>query len=170
MAQTVTLEGLRSQQVFSIVGRRLGFSLGNSSHTGEAKFLGGMNGIRVPITALTTASTAAEDVLAYGIVTFGTSTTGGTTFHSLRSPIPGAEVKLINLSTGYQAVWLNGGTDTTAVFGVAQGSEGVFMTTATSIKLTGKGAWANLVGLTTALWFVNAQVNTTVTTWGTSIT
>lgn len=170
MAQTVTLEGLRSQITVSVFGRRLGFSLGNSSDSGEARFLTGPKGIRVPITALTTGSTVEEDIPAYGIVTFGTSTTGGTTFHSLLSPVPGAEVQLINLSTGYQQVWLNGGANTTAVVGVAQGSEGVYLTTATSIKLTGKGSWARLTGLTTAVWAVNAQINTTVTTWGTSIT
>jgi len=169
MAQTVTLEGLRSQLITQVYGRRLAFSYGNSSDSGEAQYLVGPRGVRVPITALTTASTAADQVPAYGIVTFGTSTTGGTTFHSVQTPVPGAEVHLINLSTGYQTVYLNGSTGTTAVTGLSLGSEGLAQSTATSIKLTGKGGAVKLMGLSTATWGIFGQLNTTVTTWGTSV-
>lgn len=170
MAQTVTLEGLRSQAITNLYGRRLGLALGNSSDTDQAGYMVGPKGFRSPINNYTTASTAAGDILPYGVATFGTSTTGGTTFHSVRNPVPGGELLLLNLSTGYQAIWLNGDTGTTGVTGAGVGDSGVFATTQTSIKLTGKGSWARLVGISTSQWGIQAQVNTSVTTWGTSIT
>lgn len=154
MAQTVTLEGLRSQIVVSVFGRRIGFDSGN--------FLVGVPGLRRPITALTTSSTAADQIPAYGVVTLQTTSTGGSTFWSTTQPVPGESVFISNIATGYGTVYLNGSTVTTAVVGYFGGTSAAgFLSTATKITLAGKGAWCRLTGLSTAIWQIEMNAGDT---------
>lgn len=177
MAQTITLEGLRSQLITQTFGRRLGFEYGNSSDSaagGEAQFLAGPKGLRTPTVTITTASTLADQIPAYGTVIFQTSgaSTSGTTYHSLQNPVPGMSVLVINDSTLAMSVWLNGSTGTTAVFGHTQPAAFATsgLTTATAVNLPKLGTWFRAVGLTTAIWFVESNWGTTVTTYGSSAT
>lgn len=177
MAQTITLEGLRSQLITQTFGRRLGFQYGNSSDSaagGEAQFLAGPKGLRTPTITITTASTLADQVPAYGTVLFQTSgaSTSGTTYHSVQSPVPGMSVLVVNDSTLAMTLQLNGSTGTTAVVAHTQpsgaGTSG--LTTATAVNLPKLGTFVRLYGLTTAIWFAESNWGTTVTTWGTSAT
>lgn len=175
MAQTITLEGLRSQLITQLYGRRLALSYGNSSDTaaaGEAQFMVGPKALRVPTLTITTASTAADQVPPYGNVIFNTTgaSTSGTTYHSVQNPVPGVSVRVTNISTLAMTLWLNGSTGTTAVFGYARAIGTTGITTATAINLPGVAASVILTGLTTATWLAESNFGTSVTTWGTSAT
>ena len=175
MAQSITLQGLRSQLITQVFGRRLAFSYGNTSDqqaAGEAQFVVGPVAFRRPTVTLTTASTAAEQIPAYGTVLLGTSgaSTSATTFHSLQNPVPGVDVLIINASTLAHQIWLNGGTGTTGVLGYVQpsGAASSGLTTATSINLPKLGTWVRLTGLSTLLWQAESNWGTTITTYGSS--
>jgi hypothetical protein len=171
MAQSITLEGLRNQSITQIFGRRAALAPGNSSAS-DVEYLVGPRAFRNPTVTITTASTAAEQLPAYGTVLLGTSgaSTSATTFHSLQNPIPGVEVLVINTSTLAHQVWLNGGTGTTGVLGYAQpnGAASSGLTTATSVNLPKLGTYFKAKGISTALWFVESNWGTTVTTYGSS--
>jgi hypothetical protein len=156
MAQTVTLEGLRSQIATSIFGRRLGFDSDN--------MVCGPKAVRRPIVALTSASTVADQIPNYGIATIAVNTTVGSTWWNPVSPAPGASVKVFNISTGYAVIWLNGSTATTAVTGVCAGSSVGGASTATLSVTLNRGHWAELDGISTAVWFVRTNIGSTVTT------
>lgn len=179
MAQTVTLEGLRSQIITQLYGRRVGLAYGNSSDAaagGQAAFMVGPAAHRWPITAISTASTAADQIPAYGITLFNTTgaSTSATTYHSILNPIPGVTALVVNQSTLTMTLQLNGSSGTTAVVaycigaGVGAGSTG--LTTATAIKLPVPGSAVRLTGLTTGIWVAESRFGDTVTTWGTSVT
>jgi len=170
MAQSVTLDGLRNQIITSIFGRRLGYAPGNQIDASE--YLVGPKALRAPTLTITTASTAADQIPAYGTVIFNTSgaSTAGTTYHSVQSPVPGVSVRVINASTLAMSVWLNGSTITTAVLGYVRAILSSGLTTATQINLPGVGASVLLTGLSTSVWQVDSHFGTSVTTWGTSAT
>ena len=121
MAQTVTLQGLRSQLITQIYGRRLALSYGNSSDqgltAGDAQFLVGPVALRSPTVTVTTNSTLADQIPAYGTVLLNTTgaSTSGTTYHSVQNPIPGVSVLIMNLSTIAAAIYVNGSSGTTNV-------------------------------------------------------
>ena len=96
MAQAVTLEGLRSQYITQIFGRRLALAPGNQID--NIDYLVGPKDIRKQTLTVTTASTAADQIPAYGTVLFNTTgaSTSGTTYHSLQSPVPGVTVKVVD--------------------------------------------------------------------------
>lgn len=175
MAQSITLEGLRSQIVRSLYGRQFGFTLGNSSDQ-DLAYLAGVKALRAPTLTVTTASTVGEQIPPYGVTLFNTTgaSTQATTYHSIQSPIPGVSAVIANLSTLTMTLWLQGSSGTTAVFGyaigagVGAGSTG--LTTATAIKLPVPGSMVRLTGLTTAIWLVESRFGDTLTTWGTSVT
>lgn len=170
MAQTVTLDGLRNQIITSIFGRRYGLAPGNQIDNSD--YLVGPKDLRKATITITTASTAADQIPAYGTVLFNTTgaSTAGTTYHSLQSPVPGVTVKVVNLSTLAMSVWMNGSTVTTAVLGYVRAILSTGLTTATQVNLPGVGASANFTGLTTAIWLVESHFGTSVTTWGSSAT
>lgn len=129
MAQTVTLEGLRSQILVSLFGRRLGFDSND--------YLLGTKGVREPVQSLTSATTATT-------VTFGghaniASATGTIPF-SLAAPVPGVVMTLFQSATAGGIVTLASGS-----FVTTAGS------TATAATFTEQGDRLVIVGLTTAL-------------------
>ena len=175
MAQTVTIEGLRSQLLTSVFGRRLGMAYGNSSDAEsgiEPQFMVGVKGVRTPTLNLTTASTAADQIPAFGTVYITGNTTSASTYNGVQNPVPGQGVMVVNGSTMAVTVYVNGSTGTTGVLAYAQpslaGSSG--LTTGTAINLPKLGCYAYLQALTTAIWFVEANWGTTNTTWGSSMT
>ena len=177
MAQTITLAGLRNQLITSVFGRKLGFTYGNSSDSqagGDPSFIVGPMGIRGPTVTVTTASTAADQIPAYGTVILNTTgaSTAATTYHSVQNPIPGQSVTIINGTTIAATVYVNGSTGTTSVLMYAQpslaGSSG--LTTAQAINLPKLGTYVCLTAMSTALWFAESAWGTTNTTWGTSAT
>ena len=167
MAQTVTLEGLKGQLVKTLFGRQMGFSYGNSSDSetgGDAQFLTGFKGVRRPVVALTTASTVADQIPNHGIATITVNTTGGSTYWNPKNPVPGESVKIFNISSGYAIIWLNGSTATTGVTGVCAGSSVAGASTVALSVTLNKGHWAELEGISTAIWFVRTNIGSTVTT------
>lgn len=177
MAQAITLEGLKKQMILSIHGRKLGISYGNSSDVqaaGAPEFLVGVAGLRTPTTVVTTASTAADQIPAYGVTIFQTTgaSTSGTTYHSIQNPIPGLSAMVVNGSTLAMTLWLNGSTGTTSVLGWGQpsGAATSGLTTATAVNLPKLGTYVCLTALTTGVWLMESAFGTTVTTWATSAT
>lgn len=173
MAQTITLEGLRSQLITQMYGRRLALSYGNSSDQagGEAAFLVGPRDIRRQTVTITTASTAAEQIPAYGTVLLNTTgaSTSATTYHSVQNPIPGVSVMITNLSTIAAAIYVNGGTGTTGVLAYGQGLGATGISTGQRVNLPVVGTWVRLTGISTLLWVAESNWGTTGTTYGSSM-
>ena len=165
MAQDASLAGLRNQILTSIFGRRLGFD--------PLEFTVGPKGSRVPIFAVTSATTGNTTIPNYGIVTARTTDSSATTSGlQLDNPQPGCQVQLVNLTTGYSVFTLNGTTQGAgSVRGyVIAGSITSGMTTATQITLWNPGAAATLYGLSTATWLIELTggSGSSVTTYGSS--
>lgn len=131
----VSLEQLRSAIMTSLFGRRLGFD--------NNEFLVGQKDIRTAVEDLST--TAATSALPYGhtrVLTSGSSQTGT---YTLQAPVPGVRktLSLNSTSTGTMQF-----TATNAAFLSGSGtSEAV-------ISLITKGAFVELLGVTTAYWQV----------------
>ena len=175
MAQTVTLEGLRSQLLTSVFGRRLGMAYGNSSDAEsgiEPQYLVGVKGVLTPTLNLTTASTAADQIPPFGTVYITGNTTSGSTYNGVQNPVPGQGVIIVNGSTMAVTVYLNGSTGTTGVLGYSQpsGAATSGLTTGTAVNLPKLGTYVALTALTTGIWFVDSNWGTSVTTWGSSMT
>ena len=96
MAQTVTLEGLRSQILTQIFGRRLGLDSGG--------YLVGPPGSRVPVQSITSGTTKSTILNAYG-VTIGrcTDASGTTAGWNLDNPVPGIE-KILCMTFALEAI------------------------------------------------------------------
>lgn len=177
MAQTVTLEGLRDQIIKSIEGRKLGFSYGAPGSTTvigketQPDFLVGVKAVRMPVVTLTSATTqtsTADQIPNHGIVILNPTTWISTAFNPV-TPVPGVSVQLFNMTSGVQTIYVNNSTLTTAVTFVSMASSGAGGTTAgTAFTMSAKG-WVELVGLTTAQWFMKTQMGSSATT-GTSLT
>jgi hypothetical protein len=129
----VSLEQLRNTIMTSLFGRRLGFD--------NNEFLVGTKDLRVAIEDIST--TAATSALPYGhtrVLTSGSSQTGT---YTLQAPVPGVRktLSLNSTSTGTMQF-----TATNAAFLSGSGtSEAV-------ISLITKGAFVELLGVTTAYW------------------
>lgn len=142
MTQDASLEGLRSQILDSIKGRKLGLDV--DGH------LVGVPDVRVPVLGTTAngttlVSTATTTIKAYGVTLIGSSGTSGATGYQLNAPIPGVMATLFNPTTGYAVI------GTSAAGGLVASSQGALSTLGT-ITLDGKGRMVQLMGLTTALW------------------
>lgn len=161
MAQDATLAGLRNQILTSIFGRRLGLD--------NAGSLLGVPALRVPITALTTATGVTNDSIPnYGIVTINSS--AASTYWGTTHPVPGQSVLIIDISTLYGAktIRVNGSTaasPTAAVTAYFAGSSVAgAVTSGTIFTLTTPGSWLQLTGITTATWLAQMNYGSTVTT------
>lgn len=98
MAQVTTLEGLRSQLLTTIFGRRFGLD--------PNSYAAGVNGFRTPVNTLSSASSSAA--LAFGgTVSLGTAT-GGTTWN-VAAPVPGVEMDFVQSSTAGGVIALASG-------------------------------------------------------------
>ncbi|HEB27350.1 MAG TPA: hypothetical protein ENI05_06185 [Porticoccus sp.] len=157
MTRFADIEKLRNDVVKSIYGRRLGLD--------HDDFLVGPVGIRNPIDNLTSGqstmpSTGTLTLQPHGISLIGTTASSGTSVAStasqqLPAPSPGARKSLFNITTGQLVV----STVTASAFFFSSQSS-----TMTYLTLTGKGANAELIGLTTALWGCMGVVGTSLTT------
>jgi len=138
-----TLEGIRSQVLTSIYGRRLGLD--------KDGCLVGAPAFRVPVTAVTTAYTA--NIPSYGVVTVQTATAA--TPYTLDPPKPGAVVDIISISTSGAVITLESGN---------------FMSNASStlsaMTLTAASSYqgVRLVGLSTALMRIDNLQSSSITT------
>lgn len=93
-----TLEGLRSQILDSIKGRKLGLDSNG--------YLVGQRATRAPVTAFTSNSTGTT-IPAYGHTTIVCASAA--TIYNLAAPVPGVTKTISNLSTGGPKVVLESG-------------------------------------------------------------
>ena len=161
MAQNTLLEGLRSQILTQIFGRRLGLTPGNSSDS-AAEYLAGFKAVRMGISGVTSGSTIVSTSVstplpAFGISLIGASGASGTTAYLLAAPVPGVRKYLFNPTTGLAVV---GTTDA----GAFVASSGSITSTYGILTFAGKGANIELMGLTTALWGAMGQNFSTYST------
>lgn len=164
MAQDTSLNGLRSQLLTSIFGRRLALSPGNSSD-GNAEYLVGVRAVREQVegissagsTIVTTSPAAGQTLNAYGISLVGATAASASTAYNLNLPIPGVKKGIFNPTTG-QAVIATGSAFICSTASVTS--------TQASITLVGKGAYVELWGLTTALWGLAENLAITTVTTG----
>lgn len=154
MAQDTSLNGLRSQLLTSIFGRRLALAPGNSSDA-NVEYLVGVRAVREQVEGVSSAgstitSTAVTNNLSpFGVSLIGASGASGTTAYNLAAPVPGVRKILFNATTGNAVV----GTTAAGAFIASSGSAA---STYGILTFAGKGANIEMVGLTTALWGVLA--------------
>ena len=143
MALVNSVEGLRSQIITSIYGRRLGLDNNGS--------LVGITGYRLPVTgfdstgATTGFNTTGETTLsAYGCSIIG-STASGSQAYTIQAPIPGVRKYIVNPTTA-----------TVTIATTAAGAYVVLSTngavTGTTISLARGGTNVTLLGITTYAW------------------
>lgn len=164
MAQNTSLEGLRSQIVTSLFGRRLGLTAGNSVDT-NIEYIAGPRGFRNSVLGVSSAgstivSTSVSSALpAYGVSLVGASGASATTGYTLSAPVPGVRKVLYCPTTGYAVVTVT--TDSTgAGAGPMICSTASVTSTYQVITFAGKGNFVELMGLTTGLWGVVGGLNT----------
>ena len=161
MAQDATLQGLRSQLITSIKGRRLALDPND--------YLVGPRDLRVQIEGFSsggstiTSTAVATPLSAWGGSMVGASAASGTTLYTLAAPVPGVRKVLFVPTTGYAVV----GTTAAGAFICSTAS---VTSTYGYITFTGKGGVCELVGLTTALWGVLTNYAITTVTTGNMVT
>jgi len=157
---------LAAKIVTSVFGRRLGLD--------SSGVLYGPVGRAWPLYSVTSATTASTLLPSYGIIIANTTDSSGTSAGwLLGQPIPGVQVKLINMSTGTAQFTIasTAGGGTSLVTGLYSNPAGILSSAVTQIFLSSRGQSALLTGLTTALWFVESpNSGTSITTYGSSIT
>lgn len=145
MAQDATLQGLRSQLLTSIKGRRLALDPND--------YLVGPRDLRVQIEGFSsggstiTSTSVATSLSAWGVSVVGASAASGTTAYTLAAPVPGVKKTIFCPTTGYAVI----GTTAAGAFICSTAS---VTSTYGYITFTGKGNLVELMGLTTALWGV----------------
>jgi len=161
MAQDTSLSGLRNQIVTSIFGRRLGLAPGNSSDV-AINYLTGSHAFREQVEGWSAAGSSiissAYNLAPYGISVVGCSGASATTTYTLSNPVPGVTKKIFNVTTGYGVVSLASGS-----FLVSTGSAA---STQAQITFVGKGAYVELIGLTTVFWGLTENLAITSVTTG----
>ena len=160
MAQDATLQGLRSQLITSIKGRRLALDPND--------YLVGPRDLRVQIEGFSsggstiTSTAVATPLSAWGVSMVGASAASGTTLYTLAAPVPGVRKTLFVPTTGYAVI----GTTAAGAFICSTAS---VTSTYGYITCTGKGGVCELVGLTTALWGVLKNYAITTVTTGNTV-
>ena len=157
---------LAAKIVTSIFGRRMGLD--------SSGVLYGPIARAWPLYSVTSATTASTLLPPYGIVVGNTTDSSGTSAGWLvGNPIPGVQLKLINMSTGTAQFTLasTAGGGTSLVTGIYNNPAGLLSSAVTAIFLSARGQSALLTGITTAQWFVESpNSGTSITTYGSSIT
>lgn len=153
MAQTTTLEGLRSQLITSVFGRRLALDSGDYL-VGPRAFREQVEGFGGGTTVMSTGTAALS---AYGLSMVGSSLTSASTSLTLAAPVPGTKKILFNPTTGVAVI-------TTTGAGAFICSSGSITSTYGTLTFAGKGANIELFGLTTALWGVSGVPLSSVST------
>lgn len=160
MAQDTSLNGLRSQYLTSLHGRRVALDAN--------EFLVGPKDIRVQVAGVSAAgstiiSTAVTSNLdPYGVSLLGATLASGTTGYTLAAPIPGVRKVLFCPTSGYAVV----GTTAAGAFICSTGSAA---STYGTITFAGKGNICEMIGLTTALWGVLTNYAVTSVTTGNTV-
>lgn len=155
MAQNTTLEGLRSQLITSIFGRRLALDSG--------EFIVGPKAFREQVEGFTAAttlmSTSVAALSAYGMSMLGSTQTSGSTAWTLAAPVPGTKKVLFNPTTGSANVTTTGAGAFVCSTASAASTQG-------NIFFVGKGAMVELIGISTSLWGVMTPLAITTVTTG----
>lgn len=157
MAQDTSLNGLRSQLLTQIYGRRLALDPND--------YLVGPKAVREQVSGVAAAgstivsTSVASNIDAFGITLVGATAASATTAYTLAAPVPGVKKGLFNPTTG-QAVILTTGA------GAFICSTASITSTQGTITLVGKGAYVELWGLTTNLWGLAENLAITTVTTG----
>lgn len=160
MAQDTSLNGLRSQLITQVFGRRLALGPGNSSDN-NAEYLVGVRAVREQVEGVSsagstvTSTSVASNLSPYGMSLVGATGASATTAYNLAAPVPGVTKRIFNPTTGTAVVFTTGS-------GAFINSTGSITSTLGSITLTAKGSYIELYALTTALWGVTgiSQIST----------
>ncbi len=164
MAQDTSLNGLRNQLLTQIFGRRLALAPGNSSDS-NIEYLVGPRALREQVEGFSSAgstitSTSVASLLSpYGVSVVGATGASATTAYQLAAPVPGVRKVIFNPTTGQANI----GTTAQGAFICSTASAA---STQGNIFLVGKGAYAELMGLTTALWGLMEDLAITTVTTG----
>jgi hypothetical protein len=161
--QDTSLNGLRNSIITSIFGRRAGLSFGNASDTGD--YLVGPKDIRVQVEGVSSAgstivSTSVANLLSpWGVSLVGATGASATTAYQLGAPVPGTVKYIFNPTTGQANI----GTTGAGAFICSSAS---VASTQGNIFLVGKGAYVELLALTTNLWGLAENLAITTVTTG----
>ena len=147
----IDLEGLRTQVLDSIKGRKFGLDYQG--------YLAGPPGLRDPITAATSLTTG-TNIVAYGITTLQ-SASAATAF-KLEAPVSGIRKTLVSMSTGGYTISLVSGTFQ-AVNGSSAGA--IYGSSYVNIVFTAASSYqsVHLQGLSSSVWQVCGPISTGVT-------
>lgn len=165
--QDTSLNGLRSSYMISLLGRKIGLTYGNSSDQGPDSYLVGPKDIRVQVegvssagsTVVTTSPAAGQRLVAYGISLVGATGASASTAYVLDAPVPGTVKYIFNPTTGQANI----GTTANGAFVCSSAS---VTSTQGNIFLVGKGAYVELLALTTNLWGLAENLAITTVTTG----
>ncbi len=164
MAQDTSLNGLRSQLITQVFGRRLALGPGNSSD-GNAEYLVGIRAVREQVEGFSsagstvTSTSVTNNLSPFGMSVVGATAASATTAYNLAAPVPGTVKKIFNPTTGAVTVLTSGA-------GAFICSTGSAASTYGSISFVGKGAYAELWALTTNLWGLAENLAITTVTTG----
>ena len=146
MTQTVTIEGLRSQLLTSIKGRRLGLDSGD--------FLVGPKDLRRGINNTTAISGTLN---SYGFNTLGVSTAAAT--YTMDAPVPGVDTFLAFTTTAVTTLSIAINASTGAYFQTTAGA--TFQTiTASTTTAAYIGQTIHLVAISTSIFRVMHSLQT----------
>ena len=161
MAQVVSLEGLRSQYVTSLYGRRLSLDI-NGALIGPTAYRQPISGF--DSTGATTGyNTTGETTLsAYGVSVVGT-TANASQAYTIQAPIPGVVKTIFNPTTATFSVGTTGAGAYIALSSAGGAVSG------TTITLARGGVALTMIGLTTAAWGV-ISANDVITSASTRVT
>lgn len=163
--QDTSLNGLRNTYITSIFGRRLGLTYGNSSDQGD--YLVGPKDLKVQVegvssagsTIVTTSPAAGQNLSGWGMSMVGATGASASTAYNLGSPVPGTVKYIFNPTTGQANIG-------TTAFGAFICSSASVASTQGNIFLVGKGAYVELLALTTNLWGLAENLAITTVTTG----
>ena len=166
--QDTSLNGLRNSYMISLLGRKIGLTYGNSSDQGPDSYLVGPKDIRVQVegvssagsTVVTTSPAAGQRLSAFGMSLVGATAASASTAYLLDSPVPGTVKYIFNPTTGQANI------GTTASGGAFICSSASVTSTQGNIFLVGKGAYVELLALTTNLWGLAENLAITTVTTG----
>jgi hypothetical protein len=159
MAQNTSLEGLRSQLLTQVHGRRLALD--------PNEYLVGPKELRVQVEGFNagttvTSTSVASNLSAWGVSLLGATLASGTTAYNLAAPVPGVRKTLFCPTTGVANVLTTGAGAFILTTGSAASTYGI-------ISFAGKGNVCEMIGITTALWAVLTNYSITSVTTGNTV-
>lgn len=160
MAQDTSLQGLRSQLVTSIFGRRLALDVGDYLVGPRAFREQVEGGIAAGSTVITTSVAGGTTLSVWGISMVGATAASASTAYTLPAPVPGVRKIIFNPTTGHAQFSTT--VNTTSVSYIC--STASVTSTYNLVSLYGKGTNVELIGLTTALWgLLGSQISSLTT-------